>query len=362
MIDYGRSILALTGSLLKHYGLSGHGSLEELDKLLARRPRHVELVVLDGFGMQALRKLPEDSFFRRHLAAPISSVFPPTTTAAMTTLESGLSPAEHGWLGWDQYFPELPYDAVTLFINEVMDTHQPLGEDSIAHRLLPYERIDQKLQAVGVDARFFSPFEGERVTSLQHLAESLRKRSELPGFSFAYWTEPDYSFHHFGAASAEGMAHVLEAQAALEAAFRSSDDHLLIVSADHGLVDAETIYLEDYPDVVSLLERAPSLEARELSLFVKPGRQAEFQRLFTHYFPDYRLFSHEAVFSAALYGPGVVNRRAHQAVGNFLAVAAGKRCLVRSRAIDKHFAAVHAGMTDDEFAVPLILVDYARKW
>ena len=34
----------------------------------------------------------------------ITSVFPPTTTAATTSMLSGLNPNEHGWLGWDLYF------------------------------------------------------------------------------------------------------------------------------------------------------------------------------------------------------------------------------------------------------------------
>ena len=53
----------------------------------------------------------------RHMVEEITSVFPPTTTAATTTLESGLSRAEHAWLGWSLHFPEVNGN-VNIFINK----------------------------------------------------------------------------------------------------------------------------------------------------------------------------------------------------------------------------------------------------
>ena len=36
----------------------------------------------------------------------LTSVYPCTTVAAMTSYRSGISPNEHGWLGWTLYFKE----------------------------------------------------------------------------------------------------------------------------------------------------------------------------------------------------------------------------------------------------------------
>lgn len=51
------------------------------------------------------------------MAAVIGTVFPPTTTAATATADSGLSPAEHGWLGRSLRFGALGGMLVEVFTN-----------------------------------------------------------------------------------------------------------------------------------------------------------------------------------------------------------------------------------------------------
>jgi len=65
----------------------------------------VVLMAFDGMGVDILEKhLPRESFLRENMIRYVTSVFPSTTTAAMTAYYSGLSPNEHGWLGWSLYF------------------------------------------------------------------------------------------------------------------------------------------------------------------------------------------------------------------------------------------------------------------
>ena len=58
--------------------------------------------------------LDKEGFFQSHLEAVYSSTFPPTTVAATTSMLSGMNPCEHGWLGWDCYFPQINKN-VTVF-------------------------------------------------------------------------------------------------------------------------------------------------------------------------------------------------------------------------------------------------------
>ena len=103
----GRSLLNLVTSLAGHFGVStGHAPLASplpLDGI-----ETVVLVVADGLGHFPLEwhlgagRLP-------HLAALLdggtalystaTSTFPSSTMIAMTTLHTGASPAQHGWLG-----------------------------------------------------------------------------------------------------------------------------------------------------------------------------------------------------------------------------------------------------------------------
>ena len=104
--NYDHSILGIPNSLLNYYGAKAHHtSLPILDKLLKQNYKNVILIILDGMGMDMLQhNLSPLSFLRCHIKTKISSVFPSTTTVATTTYYSGLTPIEHGWLGWVPYF------------------------------------------------------------------------------------------------------------------------------------------------------------------------------------------------------------------------------------------------------------------
>ena len=93
--DYENSILSVVSSVLNHYGVKDcpHPTQKKVDELLKRDPRNVVILLFDGMGINIIEKhLPKDSFLRTHLMTTVSSVFPPTTVAATTTIQSGRSP------------------------------------------------------------------------------------------------------------------------------------------------------------------------------------------------------------------------------------------------------------------------------
>jgi hypothetical protein len=104
----------------------------------------------DGMGSAILnRHLPRDSFFRANKLRDISSVFPPTTAAATVSLESGLSPIEHGWLGWCLYFAELGTN-VNIFPNTLAGSGGvPAAPYHVAGKFMPYEVGDYLAVAAG---------------------------------------------------------------------------------------------------------------------------------------------------------------------------------------------------------------------
>lgn len=79
----------------------------------------------------------------RHVQTTISSVFPATTTAATVTMETGMSPIEHGWLGWSLYFDEIGAN-VNIFSNTLFGTDgEPAAEYHVARRYLPYKSVQK---------------------------------------------------------------------------------------------------------------------------------------------------------------------------------------------------------------------------
>ena len=116
--DYDNCLVNLSNSILKKFGAETNAkTLPLADRYLEGEYTNVVLLILDAMGISILEKhLKEDGFFRSHLAGSFDSVYPPTTVAATTSVMSGEYPDEHGWLGWDIYYPALGKN-VTVFTN-----------------------------------------------------------------------------------------------------------------------------------------------------------------------------------------------------------------------------------------------------
>lgn len=351
---YQQGIYNLIGSILGHYGLSGPPGLPEMDVLLEKNYQHIFLLVLDGLSVGLAESAP---LFRQAKRCDIYSVYPPTTTAAMTTLQSGLSPIEHGWLGWNVPIPELDLEPVTLLTNCLMETRIPAARFSVAERYLSYPKIISRLAEKGIRAAMISPFERLRPSSFEELIQiALTQTQKLgPSFSFGYWTEPDYIQHMQGSMSQPAIELVAEFAAVLAEYLPQFKDTLVLLLSDHGMTRSTPIYLEDYPEIYRLLRQRISFEARNPNFFVKPGSTAEFSRRFRENFSDFSLYTHEEVFQSELYGPGEPHPSTRYSIGDFVAVAHGNRHLLMDRAHDPGFLGHHAGKTKEEMMIPLII-------
>ena len=89
LTDYNHSILNLITSVLKYYNVeTKHTTLETLNKHLDKKYRNVIFLVLDGMGEHILNNISPDGFFNSKKIDCITSVYPSTTTAALTTYYS----------------------------------------------------------------------------------------------------------------------------------------------------------------------------------------------------------------------------------------------------------------------------------
>lgn len=353
---YQQGTYNLTQSILHHYGIEAGMRLGVLDRYLIKGYNNVLVLILDGMGVD-LAKTSE--FFSKHLVKEIYSVYPPTTTASLTTLYSGLAPIEHGWLGWNVYFPELPYDGVTLFLNEVMDEKRVAAEYNVARRFLPYERLVDRIRQEGVTAELMSPFDEPRINSVEQIFIRSLSRFSEPGrhFIMGYWTEPDYTQHLYGKASRKAKTMLAQIERSIRTFIDSLSDTLVVILSDHGMIDATPIYLEDYPELLACLYRRISLEARTPNFFVKPGMHDTFERLFRERFKDFELFRRDDFLASGLLGPGQAHPNVTHALGDFIGVARGTRYILNDRLHDKGFVGVHAGLTEEEMMIPLIIIE-----
>jgi hypothetical protein len=157
--DYSNSVANFANSILKKWGLArSGGTLKLLDPYLVKDYENVVVILLDGMGKNIIeRNLEEKGFFNTHLAGTYSSTFPPTTAAATTSIDNGLTPCEHGWLGWDCYFPQIDRN-VTVFRNTDTETGEKVAEESVAWKYCGYSSVIDRINSAGGKAYYVTPF------------------------------------------------------------------------------------------------------------------------------------------------------------------------------------------------------------
>lgn len=347
------SIATLACGILRRYGIpSPNPVCPEIGSYFQNPPRNTVLFLLDGLGQNILtRHLPESAFLRRHQVDTLSSVFPPTTTAAATALETGLFPSQSGWLGWSIFWPPIEKN-VALYPN-TCDDGTPAADVHIGSTFLPAKQLVDQICSISA----LSTTDAGADT-LEKMLAMVEQECRSPGahFIYAYLNEPDHHLHKEGCDSENVRQFLSQADGALERLSRTCPDTLFLLSADHGFTDVEGLCLEDYPALEDTLLRKPSIEPRAMNLFLKPGREADFLRLWQEVMGDsYTLYPKQAVLDAQLFGPGPEHPMLKSMLGDYLAVACTPKTLFPNPSYMRSMVATHGGMTAEELTVPLVV-------
>lgn len=369
--DYSNSLVNLSCSILKYFGVQDikHSTLECADEILNKqKPKNVVIMLFDAMGINILKKhLPNDSFTRTHIVKTISSTFPPTTVAATTAVNSGLTPIESGWLGWITYYKEVDKNVVTFF-NTIQDTEIPAAEESLTYSAIPYKTLSQQITEANpqTDCTIVAPFKlniwdnqviSESIDNSCNAILEITKDKSKNHFIYSYWADPDHIMHEVGI-DAESVTPVLqEIDQNLEKLSTSlNDDTVVFVIADHSQINSKWVFLNDYPDLYELLVRKPSMESRAASIFVKPGMCDKFKELFNKYIGQhFLLLDHDQFLKSGLLGSGIPHPRTDDFVGDFVAIAIDEYCICAERT-DDLMVGIHAGLTEEEMEIPLIVL------
>ncbi len=367
--NYDECLTNLACSIRKYFGIEyHHKSLEYIDKILdEKQPDNVIVMLFDGMGSRILdRTLEKDSFFRKNQYKEITTVFPATTTAATTSIRTGLNPIEHGWLGWNTYIK--PIDkTITLFLNSEKGKEEVCEEFLEVKNKLVNTTIVDEIEKEGLyHAKEFFPFKAGNATvysNLDNVLELVDEEIIIKGkkFLYVYDDEPDYTMHEFGADS-EIVKNLIKERDIKVANFcKNLKNSLVIIVADHGHIKVDNIFLNDYPEFLEMLERTPSIEQRAVSFKVKKEYLHTFADKFNELFGKYfKIYNKREIIESKIFGDGVPNELFDDAIGDFIAIAEDSNKCLTSDGSDALFSQ-HAGYTDDEVFVPLIIVDKTEK-
>ena len=233
----------------------------------------------------------------------------------------------------------------------------------MARRYLPYVGLPDKIRAAtggAVAVEYVSPFSAAHpVASVAELCGAVRQLCGGEGrkYIYCYWNQPDYDIHDHGVGHPRITELVEEIDRAVAALCAELTDTLVLVVADHGMIDVEYVRLAEHPALAGCLVRPPSLELRAASFTVRPGLEARFDGAYRAVFPEHLLLTRAELLASGLLGPGEVHPRTPGFLGDFVGIATGPRTLEATGApLEQLFRAAHAGLSEEELTVPLIAV------
>ena len=131
----------------------------------------------------------------------------------------------------------------------------------------------------------------------------------------------------------------------------------MIVTADHGHMDSKGVSITDYPSIMECLVRMPSIEPRALSLFVKEGKRKQFECEFQKEFgKKFLLWTKEQTLHSNIFGVGIKHPHFEKMLGDYLAIAIDDLSIYNTKKEADFYIGIHAGLTQDEMEIPLIIV------
>lgn len=264
--DYaGGSIVNLAASVLQAFGIAPPNPpcrAALLDpELLADAPG-VVLLICDALGLHQCEaglesgRAPSLERLIRQSAGglrSLTSVFPSTTTTALPSLSTALTPAQHGMLGHRQWLVELGALANMLRFSTVAEKPVPIDADLLRRGPTLFERLAERaIPAVAISAKYH---EGTGFTDLLHrgavylgyeaqseisylLRHSIHKHRGQRSFHYVYWPMIDTLSHLYGPLAEPCLLELEFADLMLGKIIDccAETGHVLILTADHGQI------------------------------------------------------------------------------------------------------------------------------
>ena len=359
------------------------------------RIENVVLMLFDGLGYRELLRQSEGGFFgslaRKGSVRPITTVFPSTTAAALTTVSTGLTPQEHGLPEWFVYMDELDEVVVTLPFSKVGDP----GRDTLIGKIEPkflfdgptiFERLKKEgVRTLSLTSRSLANTAYSKIShqgsealpyaSASDLTVSLRRRLEKargPSLFYVYWAYVDTIEHIYGPNTDESEVETSLISHAFKEGLLSKLDRetakktMVILTADHGqtnVIPERTLYMNSFRKLASFLERGPTGRvippwgsARDAYLRVRGDKLDDAKSYLEGKLEGIAsVMRTEDAIDEGLFGVNKPSRKFRRRVGNLMVLPRAKRTVWYhyrkgdSLGLKGH----HGGLTKDEMTIPL---------
>lgn len=322
----------------------------------ARGARCVVMLVLDGLGWEPLRAhIDHLPTLRAMEGGPITSVVPSTTPTALTSISTGLPPAEHGILAYRMFLGNGVLNVIRWAMpGAAPDPMHMQPREAFAGQALPVvtraqfkdTKFTEILYRGGVQHGYFS------MSGLVEHCRALAQAGER--FIYAYYDGPDLVAHMHGMRDAFFAAElgfcdrlVTDLTEALP------DDVAVVVTADHGHV-----HFEDRIELGPLesLCVAQAGESRFRYLHSKPGATAELLAGAEELCARYAwCFTRDQLIDEGWFGPRPPSAEVRKRIGDVVLAASEPIGFVDpANPGESRLLSGHGSLTPGDMLVPLL--------
>jgi hypothetical protein len=390
-----QSILNIPSSICSWMGIPGIGEKPLRPEILSPITdgiQRVILILMDALALHRMQSWMEigiapiwRELLKDGLLAPLTSISPSTTSAALTTFWTGRSPASHGILGYEVWLKE--YSMVANMISHAPMTFRngvgtlsqtgfepkefmtlpTLGPHLRENGITPYAFTHYSIAHSGLSQMFQRDVDIYPLSTAADLWVSLRQLIEAAPkermFVWTYWGDVDGLSHHFGPDDERVLAEFSHFSTAFEQYFIDKlspalrKDTLVILTADHGQIHTDLDSdnsLKHHPELNQQLHISPTGENRMSYLYLRPGsEQVVRDYLAANWGDGFTILTRDQALSAGLFGPGSHHPGLYDRIGDLIAFSHGNAYLWWSDKPD-FLLGRHGGLHREEMLVPFL--------
>lgn len=268
--DYALSSLncvlpSMVAALCTGHSLKESATWEPLNTLNMPQATRACLLMVDGLGAHQLERYRGHAPFLSKIlnqdSQGLTSSFPTTTAASLSSLGTGLAPGGHGLVGYDVYDPDRD-----VVINQLGGWDPKTDPTRWQPHPSVFEQLPRELQAVTVSLPAFEDSALTRAAlsgsdfisgkTLQARFRAARGQLEKSGrLVYLYVNELDKAGHKHGPGSDAWLYELEEIDAAARRLSQSLPPNaLLAATGDHGMITVEPDDRIDYSQQPELLE------------------------------------------------------------------------------------------------------------
>lgn len=359
----------------------------------------VIFLLIDAFGWCFYEKYKNHSKFIKEIenngvVSKITSQFPSTTTAHVTTALTGLPVYQHGLYEWFYYENEVD-DIITAFLFKEArsNEYESLKIKNINPKLvISLDNIFKELKCSGIKSRVYQPSyinnsvytntmcDGAEIIGYEKYNDLFNnvyndlKENDDKEYYYVYLPEIDSVAHEFGCSSNEFDLKVKEFFKSLDVFYENIENNIedisILISADHGQIETDLNqknYLNEIiPDIEMYLKRnkngdllSPTGFCRDLFLMVEDEYISKVKDMIEEKLSDIiDVFTYEDLFNIGLFKEE--SKRLNDRCPNLLLIPKGKNNIwwYEEGIFDVSFKGVHGGISKEEMEIPFL---YYRK-